>query len=420
MSVPAPLGNRKLIVLLVALSAFGPLSMSIYTPSMTTIGHALMASDEDVKLTLTTFLIGFSAGQLFYGPLSDRFGRKPVLLIGVAIYTLAGLACAFAASIDTLILLRLFHGLGVCSGSVVSRAVTRDIFGATGSARVMAFVSLGINVAPALAPIIGGYLTALFGWQAIFLVLAAFGAIIFVVVAFGLRESNPYLGQSAGILGTVRQAGPMLVHARFLGFALAISSIFAAMFAYIVGSPFVLMNKLGLSPAEYGYWLLTSVAAFTTGSFIATRTVSLLPLPRCILLGLSVAIVGAIAMLGLALSGVFSVGAIIWPYVLVALGCGMTMAPAMAGSVNQFPRQAGTASSIMGTLQMGAAAASTAVVTAFTDGSQLPMIWTLAGCLLFGLATTILLLRPFRADPPVDAGGATVAMPPLPVTRAES
>jgi DHA1 family bicyclomycin/chloramphenicol resistance-like MFS transporter len=128
------LDNRKLIALLVALSAFGPMSMSIYTPAMTTIGHALMASDSEVKLTLTTFLIGFSAGQILYGPLSDKYGRRPVLLVGAAVYTLMGLACAFAPTVQELIILRIFHGLGVCSGAVISRAIVRDTFGHQGSA----------------------------------------------------------------------------------------------------------------------------------------------------------------------------------------------------------------------------------------------------------------------------------------------
>jgi DHA1 family bicyclomycin/chloramphenicol resistance-like MFS transporter len=402
------LDNRKLIALLVALSAFGPMSMSIYTPAMTTIGHALMATDEEVKLTLTTFLIGFSAGQILYGPLSDKYGRKPVLLVGAAVYTLMGLACAFAPTVQELIVLRIFHGLGVCSGAVMSRAIVRDTFGHHGSARVMSWISLGINIAPAIAPIMGGYLTAWFGWQSIFFVLALFGAIVFVVVLFGLRESNPYLGQSAGIWGTVKQAGPMLVHRQFLGYALAIGFTFAAMFAYVVGSPFVLMNKLGLSSSAFAYWILTSVAGFTVGSYIATRTVNRLPLPVCIIIGLAIAAAGGVLMLVLSLAGHLSALSIVGPYFFVAIGSGLTMAPAMAGSVNQFPRQAGTASSLMGTLQMGGAAISTAIVTALTDGTQMPMIWTMLGASILGLATTLLLLRPHRREPMIAPAVETV------------
>ena len=409
------LGNRKLIALLVALSAFGPLSMSIYTPTMTTIGHALMASDEDVKLTLTTFLIGFSAGQLIYGPLSDRFGRKPVLLFGAAVFSIMGLACALAPGIEELIVLRLFHGLGVCSGAVMARAITRDTFGHLGSARVMSWLSLGINIAPAIAPVLGGHLTALFGWQSVFYVLAGFGGIVFVVVLFGLRESNPYLGQSAGILGTIKQAGPMLMHRQFLGYALAIAATFGTMFAYVAGSPFVLMNMLHLSPEDFGYWILTSVAGFTLGSFIATRTVTRVRLPICILIGLSTAACGGLLTLALALAGELSVLSIAGPYFIVATGCGMSMAPAMAGSVNQFPRHAGTASSLMGTLQMGGAALSTAIVTALTDGTQMPMIWTLLGFAAFGLLATFFLLRPHHAEPKLAQ--VVEPMPPAPAAE---
>ncbi|MGE0153728.1 MAG: multidrug effflux MFS transporter [Reyranellaceae bacterium] len=409
------LDDRKLIALLVALSAFGPMSMSIYTPAMTTIGHALMATDEEVKLTLTTFLIGFSAGQILYGPLSDRYGRKPVLLAGAAVYTLMSLACALAPSVHELIVLRVFHGLGVCSGAVISRAIVRDTFGHQGSARVMSWISLGINIAPAVAPVIGGHLTAWFGWQSVFFVLAGFGCMVFVVALLALPETNPYIGQSAGVWGTIRQAGPMLMHRQFLGYALAIAATFAVMFAYVAGSPFVLMNKLGLAPGEYSYWILTSVAGFTLGSFIATRTVTRLPLPVCIAIGLAASIAGSALSLGLALAGHFSVMAIVFPYFVTAIGSGMAMAPAMAGSVNQFPRQAGTASSLMGTLQMGGAALSTVIVTVFTDGTQMPMIWAMLGFGAFGLLMTMLLLRPHRPEPM-----AVVPVEPLPPSPAAS
>ena len=408
------LENRKLIALLVALSTFGPLSMSIYTPSMTTIGHALMATDEEVKLTLTTFLIGFSAGQLIYGPLSDRYGRRPVLMFGASVYTIMGLACAFAPGVDELIVLRLFHGLGVCSGSVIARAITRDVFGQQGAARAMSWVSLGINIAPAVAPVLGGYLTALFGWQSIFFVLAGFGGIVLLVVVFGLKETNPYLGEGAGIWGTIRQAGPMLVHRQFLGYALAIGSMFGATFAYIAGAPFVLMNMLGVTPQDFGFWMLTSVAGFTLGSLIATRTVHRLRLPVCIATGIVVALAGGVAMLVLALTAALDILSVVLPYFLVSTGSGMTMAPAMAGSVNQFPRQAGTASSLMGTLQMGGAALSTAIVTVLADGTQMPMIWTTLGFAVFGLVSAALLLRPHRPDAGASVAPVAPDVPPAP------
>lgn len=396
--------QQRLIVLLVALSAFGPMSMSIYTPSMPDIGRAFAATDEQVKLTLTTFLLGFSAGQMIYGPLSDRFGRRPVLIAGVLVYAAMGLACAFATSIDMLIGLRLFHGIGVCSGAVVARAITRDIFGHEGAARVIAWIALGINVAPAVAPIIGGHLTGWFGWQSIFLFLAAFGFVVLVAVLVELKESNPYLGQNAGILNTLRQCGPMLANRRYMGFVIAIGATFGAMFAYVVASPFVLMKMIGLAPETYGYWILTSVAGFTCGSFIATRVVGRLSPDRAILIGLIVATLGCALMLVLALLGRLHVLTIVGPYFVVATGCGMTMAHAYAGGVNQFPRQAGTASSLMGTLQMSGAALATALVTAFTDGTQMPMIWVMLGCAVIGLVATLTLLNPWHRHNLINPG----------------
>jgi len=177
------------------------------------------------------------------------------------------------------------------------------------------------------------------------------------------------------------------------------SATFAAMFAYVAGAPFVLMKMVGLTPQAYGYWILTSVAGFTSGSFVATRMIGKVSLPRCILLGLVVGLGGFVAMALPALTGTLSALAIVGPYYLAATGFGIVMAPAMAGSVNQFPRQAGTASSLMGTMQMGSAALSTAIVTAFSDGTQFPMIFVMGGWIVFGLIVSTWLLRPHRAQP---------------------
>jgi DHA1 family bicyclomycin/chloramphenicol resistance-like MFS transporter len=406
-----PLNERLLIVLLVALAAFGPLSFSIYTPSMPDIGRNLLASDADVKLTLTTFLIGFSAGQIIFGPLSDRYGRRPVLLAGVAIYALMGLACALANSIDALIAIRLFHGIGVCSGQVISRAITRDTFGHHGSPKVMGWISLGINIAPAIAPILGGHLTGWFGWRSVFYVLAGFGALIFAIVFVYFRESNVHRGQSLGILGTLRQAGPMLRDRTFMGYALSMSAIFASMFAYVAGGPFVLMKMVGLTPQEFGYWILTSVAGFTVGSFIATRMIGRISPPRIVAIGLLVGVAGFAAMALPALMGVLNLYVIMLPYFIAATGYSMVMAPAMSGAVNRFPKLAGTASSLMGTMQMGCAALSTAIVTALSDGTQFPMIFTLGGCTVTGLIVSTWLLRPLRQAEVAPAMTAPVIPP---------
>jgi DHA1 family bicyclomycin/chloramphenicol resistance-like MFS transporter len=384
----------------VALAAFGPLSFSIYTPSMPDIGANLLASDADVKLTLTTFLIGFSVGQIVFGPLSDRYGRRPVLLAGVALYAAMGLACALAPSIDSLIALRLFHGIGVCSGQVISRAITRDTFGHHGSPKVMGWISLAINIAPAIAPILGGHLTGWFGWRSVFFVLAGFGATIFIIVFFYFRESNLNRNTAASILGTLKQAGPMLLDRTFMGYALAMSAVFASMFAYVAGAPFVLMKMVGLAPQQFGYWILTSVAGFTVGSFIATRMIGKVAPPRIVLLGLLVGVAGFTAMAATALLGLLNLYVIVLPYFLAAIGYSIVMAPAMAGAVNRFPQLAGTASSLMGTMQMGCAALSTAIVTALSDGTQFPMIFTLGGWTIAGLIASTWLLRARQAAQP--------------------
>lgn len=389
-AVSAP--RNGLIALLVALSAFGPLSMSIYTPAMPAIGVSLHASDEEVKLTLTTFLLGFAAGQLFAGPLSDRFGRRPMLLIGVSIYVVMSLACALADEIGLFILLRLFHGIGAAAGSVIARAIARDVFGHGGAARVMAMIALGINAAPAVAPVVGGHVTMWFGWEAVFYVLAGFGMMIVALVSLRLEETAPPDPQ-ASIGRTLSQIPPMLAHGRFMGFVLAVGAIFGAMFAYVAGIPFVLMDMVGMTPGAYGYWILFSVAGFSLGSFIAGRLVGRVTPERAILQGLLVSLLGALMMLGLALAGILDAPSVVGPYTIVSVGCGMVMPNALSAGVNLFPRQAGTASSLLGTLQMGSAGVATVFVSAASDGTQMPMIWVLTGFVVFGLAVWFLLLR---------------------------
>jgi len=177
------------LALLVALGSFGPLTMSIYTPVMPSVGVDLGASPESVKFTLTTYMLGFAVGQLFYGPLSDRFGRRPVLIGGLIFFSAATFACSFAPSIGGLVGLRIVQGLGAASGSVIGRALTRDAYSFQEMPLVMSWISLGQNIAPSLAPTIGGFLGEWASWRATFWFVGGFGSILFLVTLAGLRET---------------------------------------------------------------------------------------------------------------------------------------------------------------------------------------------------------------------------------------
>ncbi|MGQ0580288.1 MAG: multidrug effflux MFS transporter, partial [Reyranella sp.] len=256
------------IALLVALGSFGPLTMSIYTPVMPSVGHDLLTTPDSVKLTLTTYMLGFAVGQLFYGPLSDRYGRRPVLIGGLLFFTVTTFACSFASSIGDLIVLRILQGLGAASGSVLGRALTRDAYTFKEMPLVMSWISLGQNIAPSLAPTVGGFLGEWLSWRATFWFVGGFGTILLAVATLGLGETNKYRSDRVDLGSLLRGSGEMLRDRRFLGHILPLGFAFALNFGMLAGVPFILQESLGFSPKEFGLIVLLSVGGFTAGTFV--------------------------------------------------------------------------------------------------------------------------------------------------------
>jgi DHA1 family bicyclomycin/chloramphenicol resistance-like MFS transporter len=385
------------IALLVALGSFGPLTMSIYTPVMPSVGHDMMASAESVKLTLTTYMLGFAVGQLFYGPLSDRYGRRPVLLGGLLVFTATTFACSFAPSIGGLIGLRVLQGLGAASGSVLGRALTRDAYSFQEMPLVMSWISLGQNIAPSLAPMLGGFLAAWLSWRATFWFVGAFGVTLLLVVFFGLRETNKFRSDKVDLGALLRGSGEMLRSRRFLGHILPLGFGFAINFGMLAGVPFILQERLGFTPQEFGLIVLLSVGGFTLGTFVNNRLVGRVS-PTAIIRHAGWFHVAALAvMAALSLSGVLAWWAIIGPHMLLSFGTGLIVANANAGAVGMFPRLAGTASSIAGLAQMGMGAMGTVTVAALSlVGSRYVAMPLVIGLLPFAFAMLLSgrLLRP--------------------------
>src|SRR5580698_7127152 len=223
------------LALLLSLSSFGPLTMSIYTPVMPLIGVDLATGADAVKLTLTTYMVGFAVGQLFYGPLSDRFGRRPIVLVGVAFFTFTSFGCAFAPSIAGLIGLRILQGLGAASGAVLGRALLRDAYDAKEMPLVMSWIALAMNVSPAIAPSIGGFLGQQFGWRATFWFVGGFGALLFIALALFLGETNRHRSAAIDLSSLTRGSGEMLRNRRFLGYILTLGFAFGINFGMLAG-----------------------------------------------------------------------------------------------------------------------------------------------------------------------------------------
>jgi MFS transporter, DHA1 family, multidrug resistance protein len=374
----APRGS--LIVLLGSLTAFGPLSIDMYLPGMLAISHDLGAGESAVKLTLASFFAGITVAQLAVGPIADHWGRRRTLLAGLAVYVLASAGCALATSIEALIALRFLQALGGAAGLVVPRAVVRDLWSGRDAARVLSMLILVMGAAPVLAPMLGAVVVDTVGWRAVFGLLAAFGAIALACAARALPETAPPVISGSVVtryLGLAR-------HRSFVGYALAAGLAQSGMFAYIAGSPFVLMKLHGLSEQQYSLVFGLNAAGYIAAAqlnrrFLVARTPRQMldaVLPVTVVAGLGVvAIAAANAGLILLLAGIF---------VFVA-SLGLIGPNATALALEDHAARAGLASALMGTLQFGAAALA-ALASSLGSGSAIPMALTMAGAALLGYA----------------------------------
>ena len=394
------------VALLVALGSFGSLTMSIYTPVMPSVGADLGAGSDSVKLTLTTYMLGFAAGQLFYGPLSDRHGRRPVLLVGVSFFIVTTLACSLAPSIGSLIGLRVLQGLGAASGAVLSRALTRDAYSAHEMPVVMSWISLGMNISPSIGPTLGGFLGEWLSWRATFWFVGGFGLVLLLVSALGLTETNRHRSAQVDLGSLLRGSGEMLRDRHFLGYVLTLGFAMAINFGMLAGAPFILQDRLGFSPQEFGLISLLSIGGFTAGTFTNNRLVGRVA-PTAIMSVAGWFHVFALVVMGtLSLSGVVAWWAIIGPHMVLSFGSGMIMPNSNAGALGLFPRLAGTAASWVGLAQMGMGALGTIAVAVLTlIGSRYVAMPLVVALMPFALLTVLSarLLRTPRA-PTVKLG----------------
>src|SRR3954447_12660910 len=263
-----------LLALLALLSAFTPLSIDMYLPALPVIAVDLGGTVGDIQLTLSAFMIAFGFGQIFYGPAGDRFGRRPVILAGLATYIVASIGCAFAAEAGHLVLLRLLQGLAACGGVVLARTMVRDLAGKDQAARAMSLMHACGTIAPMLAPLIGAQVLWSFGWRAIFWTLAGIGVLAWALAYVRLPETlRPEYRQPLHLGAVLRRYGELVRHRAFMGYALTGGFQFAALFSFLSGSPFVFIERYGLSPRIFGLIFAGQVAFLTVGSLLNARFV---------------------------------------------------------------------------------------------------------------------------------------------------
>ncbi|MFJ4260493.1 multidrug effflux MFS transporter [Pseudomonas monteilii] len=391
--------NLRMVLILGALSAFGPLAIDFYLPAFPAMAQAFATDEKHVQATLAAYFLGLSIGQLAYGPVADRFGRRIPLMFGVTLFTLASLACAYAPNLDTLVVARFVQALGGCAGMVLSRAIVSDKCDPVASAKVFSQLMLVMGLAPILAPMLGGVLVNLAGWQSIFLALSLFSAGCLLAVSLGLPESLPAHIPRQPLSGALRQYLRLLGDRVFLGHALTGGIAIAGMFAYIAGSPFVFIKLYGVPAEHYGWLFGTNAAGFilvaqVNARLLAKRGPAFL-LARAVWLYL---------IAGLVLLGVAALRpAQLWPLLvplficIASLGCIIPNASACAMSGQG--AWAGSASALMGCVQFSVAAGAAALVGLLHDGSAVPMalVISLCGALAVSVA---LLTRRLQAKPP--------------------
>lgn len=383
-------GNFVLILILGALATISPFSIDMYLPGFPEMAKALDTSIDKIQLSLTSYFIGVSAGQLLYGPLLDRFGRRRPLYIGLFVYVCSSVMCAFAGSAESLIALRLLQALGGCVGMVASQALVRDVFPVQKTAQVFSLITLVIAVSPMIAPTLGGYVTAHLGWQWIFTVLAVITALIGLASYFLLpagKGPNPSLSLKPGaVMGNFFLVAR---HPQFMVYAVAGGLAMAAPFAYIAGSPDVFMNVYGLSEQQYG-WVFALLAAALIGSTQLTH-ILLRYWKSEIIIRNALWFQGGVGILLVAgtLFGGWELYSLIALLLLFLCGQGLIGPNTTSLSLAPFEHHAGSAAALLGAWRMAAGAIMSAMVSVFHDGTAMPMVGVMAGCALISLVILI-------------------------------
>ncbi|WP_419712177.1 multidrug effflux MFS transporter [Pseudomonas sp. NFX224] len=385
--------NFRTILILGALSAFGPLAIDFYLPAFPAMALAFGTDEKHVQLTLAAYFLGLSIGQLAYGPVADRFGRRLPLLLGVGLFTGASLACAYAPNLEWLIGARFVQALGGCAGMVISRAVVSDKCDAVGSAKVFSQLMLVMGLAPILAPMLGGLLVNTTGWQSIFLVLTGFSALAGLAVALGLPESMPAHLPRQPLSGSLRQYGRLLKDPVYLGHALTGGIAIAGMFSYIAGSPFVIIKLYGVPAEHFGWFFGANAAGFILVAQVNARLLAKRG-PAFLLTRAVWVYLGA----GLALLAVSALHTTqLWPLLIPLFVCisslGCILPNASACAMNGQGARAGSASAMLGCLQFSVAAGAAALVGVLHDGSAMPMAMVISLCAILVVSVAMLTRR---------------------------
>lgn len=369
---------KRLIVLLAALVAFAPLSIDTYLPSLPSIAHDLDASSASVQMTIGVFLAGLCIGMLFYGPLSDRFGRKPLLLSGMFLYLGATVGCMLSRNVEQLIIWRFLQALGGAAASVLARTIVRDLFSLNDAARTLSLMHLVTMIATLVAPLVGSFLMLIDGWRTIFAGLFCFAVICMIACIWRVSETHPADKRTSSTASALAGYWHIARDPTAIAFILCMGLSFGGMFAFITASPYVYIEYFGVTPHVYGWLFALNIGGVIIMTMVNARMVSRVgPLP---MLGVG-ALLAGIAAIGLGVlggAGVLGLYGIVGLVVLYVSVTGLMGANCVASLLKLFPKNAGAAAGLAVSTQFAMGAAFSALVGSLADGSPWPMCLVIA------------------------------------------
>lgn len=366
--------GKSLIVLLAATSALGPAAMQIMLPAIPVIRDSFAVSTEVAQLTLSLSMLAIAIGTLVFGPLSDKYGRKPIMLLGLGITLLGSILCFLSHSIVLLIISRFIQAFGGAVGLVLARAIVRDVYGATEAARVIATLVMVMVVIPMLSPALGGELMHLFGWESVFVVIALMTAVMCLFLYKKLPETLAEPVAFKGVGAMLKNYVRLFRSRVFCGYAFCVTFVSVVFFAFISAAPEIMVSVLHRPPTEYGYYFIMVPAGFMAGNYVARYYGRRVTMNRLIGIGATIAVAGIMLAILLQLVGLHQPIALFAPVALAIFGNGITLPNAQAAAINEFPKHAGSASGLTGFLQMALSAVAAQMVAVIFNGTVYPLL----------------------------------------------